>query len=405
MDTLNVLEKNSAVKQGMAYYFLQKPVIPSYLFDAIMEAFGRQSGFISQPDLKKIHGYTSTAKVLLAEDNPVNQMVAVEILTLAGMTVHKAVNGKEAIEKIKKENFDVVLMDVQMPEMDGLEATVRIRRDLGEKNLPIIAMTAHAMRGDREKCIAAGMNDYISKPIDRLKLYKVLSKHIPNGRLNYDPIKTPFEPDKRDRADSIHIPGIDVDKGMDLMGCSFERYIVILSQFFIDLYPVLNKLKECIQQDIPAEAKAATHSLKGSAGNLCITELYSASQCLEKAIEKRDTDEINTRLLQVEQYFLEAKEALESFKAGHSVKESGILPREDQDNDPEKLKTMLQDLDKSLEEYDPALSKIKFDRFKKYLEDFQDMELSTLSMKLENEISIYQFEKARQVIKTFIQKP
>ena len=404
MDTLNALGKSSTIKQGMAYYFLQKPVIPSYLFDAIMEAFGRQTGFISQPDLKKIHGYTSTAKVLLAEDNPVNQMVAIEILTLAGMTVHKAINGLEAIEKIKNEKFDVVLMDVQMPEMDGLEATIRIRRDLGETTLPIIAMTAHAMRGDREKCIAAGMNDYISKPIDRLKLYKVLNKHIPSG-ISYDPLKKTLAQDKKDRPDFIHISGIDVGKGMELMGCAFERYIAILSQFFIDLYPVLNKLKECVKQDIPSEAKAANHSLKGSAGNLCITGLYSASQCLEKAIEERNTDEINNWLSRVEQYFLEAKDALESFKAGYSVKEPGIVPRKDQDSDPEKLRAMLEDLDRSLGEYDPALSKIKFDRFKKYLENhFQDMELSTLSMKLENEIAIYQFDKARQVIKSFIQK-
>ncbi|WDP84315.1 MAG: response regulator [Desulfobacter sp.] len=160
MDTYNVRKKSALLKHNKSYYFLQKPVIASYLFDAIMEAFGRQNDFSSQSCPETLFGYTSPAIVLLAEDNPINQMVAVEILTLARMTVHKAGNGIEAIEKIKNQDFDVVLMDVQMPEMDGLEATSRIRTELGKKELPIIAMTAHAMRGDREKCIAAGMNDY-----------------------------------------------------------------------------------------------------------------------------------------------------------------------------------------------------------------------------------------------------
>jgi signal transduction histidine kinase/CheY-like chemotaxis protein/HPt (histidine-containing phosphotransfer) domain-containing protein len=405
MDTLNALEKSSLLKQEPAYYFLQKPVIPSYLFDVIMEAFGRQTGFSSQPDLKKIHGYTSTAKVLLAEDNPVNQMVAVEILTLAGMTVHKAVNGLEAIEKIKNEKFDVVLMDVQMPEMDGLEATMRIRRDLGEKNLPIIAMTAHAMRGDREKCIASGMNDYISKPIDRLKLYQVLNKHIPSGRLSFDPPKSPLSDDKKNQPDIISIPSIDVANGMDRMGCSFERYITILSRFFVDLDPVLNTLKKCVEQNNPLQAKAANHSLKGSAGNLCITDLYNASLCLEKAIDKNNKDEMNSGLLKVEEYFLTAREALESFKARVSAEESGPGLQTDQDLDPEKLRKLLDELDKSLEEYDPALSKTKFDQFKVYINGYpQDTELFSLSLKLENEIAVYQFDKTRQIIKAFGRK-
>ena len=402
MDTLNALEKSSLLKQGQAYYFLQKPVIPSYLFDVIMEAFGRQEGFSSQPDLKGIHGYTSSAKVLLAEDNPINQMVAVEILTLAGITVHKAVNGLEAIEKIKNEKFDVVLMDVQMPEMDGLEATLRIRRDLGEKDLPIIAMTAHAMRGDREKCIAAGMNDYISKPIDRLKLYKVLSKHIPNDRMSFDSSKGLLPEDKKDQPDLINIPGIDVAIGMDRMGCGFERYITILSRFFIDLDPVLNTLKKCVEQNNTIEAKAANHSLKGSAGNLCITDLYNASLGLEKAIDNNNIDEINSRVLKVEEHFLMARKALESFKAEGPAKESAPVLLTDQDPDPEKLRKMLEELDKSLEEYDPALSKIKFDQVKEYINDYpQDTKISSLSLNLESEISVYQFDKARQIIKSF----
>ena len=112
----------------------------------------------------------SGARILVVEDNLINQKVASEILTSAGMVVQTAANGLKAIEELGRMTFDVVLMDVQMPVMDGFEATETIRRDPRLQNLPIIAMTAHAMQGDRERCMEVGMNDYVSKPIDRQEL-------------------------------------------------------------------------------------------------------------------------------------------------------------------------------------------------------------------------------------------
>jgi len=404
MEACNSTGKRSLLNHETAEFFVQKPVKPSHLFDAIMESFGHQAVFSSQPDLQNIYKYSSPAKVLLAEDNPINQMVAIEILTLAGMTVHKAANGIEAIEKIRNEQFDVVLMDVQMPEMDGLEATARIRNDLGNKDLPIIAMTAHAMRGDRKKCIAAGMDDYISKPIDRLKLYKVLKKYIPSGGFNSTKGTNPVPENPKRHSEAVKkIPGIDVDEGMDRMGCDFKKYITILSRFCQDLEPILPQLKESVRQNDLSGAKEKNHSLKGSAGNLALKDLFSASQSLEKAINGKDTDQINLFLFRVEEKFFKVKDALKNLNPDCLSKSPFCQP--DQDSDPDKICHMLDELDKSLEEYDPGESKVKFDQFKEYLAGYlQDTELSTLCRNLENPIKTYQFDNARQIIKSFIRK-
>jgi PAS domain S-box-containing protein len=155
--------------------YLNKPVKQSELFDAIVTAMAEHGRKQVQQESKSVFGQTSEhpLRVLLAEDNPVNQTLAMRILERLGHKVQVANNGKEAFERAQSEEFDVILMDVQMPEMDGLEATMAIRD--GEaatgKHVPIVAMTAHAMKGDREKCLAAGMDGYLSKPIriDELK--------------------------------------------------------------------------------------------------------------------------------------------------------------------------------------------------------------------------------------------
>ena len=117
-------------------------------------------------------------RILVAEDNPINQEIALAILESAGIFIEIASNGKEAVEAVYRMNFDAVLMDIQMPEMDGYEATKIIRRDSKFKSLPIIAMTAHAMKGDEEKCIEAGMDGYISKPINDESLIKIIEQHL-----------------------------------------------------------------------------------------------------------------------------------------------------------------------------------------------------------------------------------
>jgi len=166
--------------------FLVKPVSPSVLFDTCMQTFSREAPESVTPTapedrtdqgLQDIRG----ARILVVEDNKFNQQVAQELLEGIGLMVTIANNGDEAVRAVKEKDFEAVLMDVQMPVMDGYQATSEIRKDERLKGLPIIAMTAHAMTGDREKCLKAGMNDYVAKPIDSEELFSTLVKWIKPG--------------------------------------------------------------------------------------------------------------------------------------------------------------------------------------------------------------------------------
>jgi CheY-like chemotaxis protein len=160
--------------------YLTKPLKPSALYDALASIFARSLA-APKPESAKISmdaemGKIHPLRILLAEDNAVNQKLALRILERLGYRADIASNGLEAIESIERQTYDVILMDVQMPEMDGLDATRSIRK-LAEVTQPyIIAMTANAMEGDRELCMAAGMNDYVSKPIRVNELVDALLK-------------------------------------------------------------------------------------------------------------------------------------------------------------------------------------------------------------------------------------
>ncbi|NVM21790.1 MAG: response regulator [Desulfobacterales bacterium] len=164
--------------------FLIKPLEPSLLFDTIMKLFGQKELESTAPLYQTVAKESVAiqrlggAKILLAEDNVINQEVASEILANAGIIVDTANNGNEAVDALNRTTYDCVLMDVQMPEMDGFEATRLIRQDPKFAKLPIIAMTAHAMKGDREKCIEAGMDDYVTKPLEPEVLFSTLDKWI-----------------------------------------------------------------------------------------------------------------------------------------------------------------------------------------------------------------------------------
>ena len=163
--------------------FLLKPVNPSMLFDTIMQAFGEAVPETSRVAKRREQGaealeHIRGANVLLVEDNEINQQVAREILEGAGLNVTLANDGQEAVNAVKENNYDAVLMDVQMPVMDGYTATREIRKDDRFKELPIIAMTAHAMTGDEDKSLESGMNGHVTKPIDPDQLFATLQKWI-----------------------------------------------------------------------------------------------------------------------------------------------------------------------------------------------------------------------------------
>ena len=220
--------------------FLSKPVSQSVLFDTIMRVFGekgsQRSGPLQGQHRKRQRGKSLVAvagtTVLLVEDNAINQQVAKELLELAHFSVTVAWDGKQAVEAVAQATFDVVLMDLQMPGMDGHEATQHIRENPAFDALPIIAMTADALVGEKERCIASGMNDYVTKPIDVNKLFLTLAQWLPGKLLEVDPAVAKGSSEAAGRDLPLpDIPGIDMTLGLQKLGGNQHIYRNLLVKF------------------------------------------------------------------------------------------------------------------------------------------------------------------------------
>ena len=213
--------------------FLIKPVSPSMLLDAIMSAFGKESPAGGRRTMRRDTWHEGLeqiqgASLLVVEDNEINQQVAQEILEEAGLRVTLAGDGRQAVDAVKTANYHAVLMDVQMPVMDGYAATKMIRQYSRFDDLPIIAMTANAMAGDREKALEAGMNDHVAKPIDPDQLFSSLVRWVKPGVRGFVPHKPAPKPAKADKAKAGALPkviqGLDIQEGLNRIGGNKELY-------------------------------------------------------------------------------------------------------------------------------------------------------------------------------------
>jgi len=266
--------------------FLHKPVNQSLLFDCIMGLFGRKSSMITPsgtntpgpgPDKPR---HLSGGTVLLVEDNMINQEVAREWLESEGVKVETAENGHIALEKLETSVYDVVLMDIQMPEMDGFEATARIRALERFKDLPIIAMTAHALKGDREKCIGAGMNDYLSKPIDPEMMFAVLAKWISPGEQTAAGISVKKKPETR-VLPGFTLPGIEVETGLFRSNNNVNLYKRLLNSFLSEYRSAVDDIASALAGGDMETVLRKAHSIKGVGANLGAMELSGAAAGVE----------------------------------------------------------------------------------------------------------------------------
>jgi len=288
--------------------FLLKPVTQSLLFDAIMDAFDQDVERKSKNDLFESlipEGFDAIrgAKILVVEDNAVNQQVITEILEGEGFFVSIANNGKIALEKINEsintQMFDVILMDLQMPVMDGYMTAKKIRQSSHLKNLPIVAITADAMSGVQERTVFAGMDDYITKPINPRILFSALVKWIKPGARK---LPEGFEQLKKDvlRDDETlpDLPGIDVQNSIIRIGGSVSRYKQLLAKFVENQGNIDEKIQQAIDSGDKDEALRLAHSLKGVAGNVGALELHEHAKTVEACIKDNDTNQIKTVLQQ-----------------------------------------------------------------------------------------------------------
>jgi len=257
---------------------LLKPVSQSLLFDTLMDKFEGSGGQIKSPTVLPLatQPQLTGAQILLVEDNLINQQVASEILQQYGMVVTIANNGEEALVRLQEQSFDLVLMDLQMPVMDGYSATRAIRQDARFDSLPIIAMTAHAMTEERQRCLDAGMNDHTTKPIDREALLRMLEKWL-EALVNHDaPRQAPQPP-----AIEAPYPGVDLPRCMEKIGGEqelIERLLLMFAKQFVDS---ATQLQQWLSQGEREHALEHLHELKGTAGNLCADTIFAAAIELE----------------------------------------------------------------------------------------------------------------------------
>ncbi len=267
--------------------FLIKPVNQSVLFDAIMRAFGREvdigrlkdRGTTMVAGLDKIRG----ARILLVEDNEINQQVASETLESAGFKVTVAENGREALRRVREQRFDLILMDIQMPEMDGFEATARLRAQPEFKSLPILAMTAHAMAGDKQKSLDMGMNDHVTKPIEPKELFAALVRWIDPALVEPEPLEETAR--KQTRADETDLPetleGIDIPGGLARVAGNRKLYRSLLVKLHESNHDALARLRDLLESGALHDARILVHTVKGVAGNIGATRLHDAAAAVE----------------------------------------------------------------------------------------------------------------------------
>jgi two-component system sensor histidine kinase/response regulator len=289
--------------------FLLKPVTKSMIVDTLVNVFAEAHEADSAVAAEKEESRVRGARILLAEDNEINQQIAVELLEGAGATVQVEGNGRKAVEVLmngaQPPQFDAVLMDLQMPEMDGYQATAKLRSDSRFSTLPIIAMTAHATIEERQRCLAAGMNDHISKPIDPGMLFETVGKFYKRRPSSSAPPARPKAPSE-DKAGSVNsttpdglskISGLDPIDGLARVGGNQKLYLKLLRQFAEQQSVVPGQITAALKAGDGALAERLAHTLKGVAGNIGAKPVQAAAGLVEKLVRDQvGTGDLDTAI-------------------------------------------------------------------------------------------------------------
>jgi two-component system sensor histidine kinase/response regulator len=271
--------------------FLVKPVTRSMVIDALVNVFVDPADQQAAVATAATQGVQLTGlRVLLAEDNEINQQIAVELLEGVGARVTVTPNGREAVERLAggpmPPPFDVVLMDLQMPELDGYQATARIRADARLAALPIVAMTAHATAEERQQCLAAGMSEHLSKPIDPGVLFATVGRyHQPTREAARS--AAPFPAAAASAEEIPTVDGLDVKDGLNRVAGNRKLYLKLLRQFADEQGAAVAGITRSLAAGDAATAERLAHTLKGVAGNLGARSVYAAAGDVEQLISRQ----------------------------------------------------------------------------------------------------------------------
>jgi two-component system sensor histidine kinase/response regulator len=297
---------------GVAVYLI-KPIRQTELLEAILTVLGSSQPVTEHSKVITRHTLRENRRklrVLLAEDNVVNQVLAVRILEKRGHSVTVVGNGREAVEMARNSVFDVVLMDVQMPEMNGLEATGAIREEEEStgRHLPIIAMTAHAMTGDRERTLAAGMDGYISKPVKTEDLIEILENLAQAPEIPRAPVASePHEP----------VP-IDMTAALAQVQGDSDLLSELASLFLEELPGMLASIRNGVSKGDASLIEQAAHKLRGSVGNFSAPYAFAAAAKLEAIGREGNVPHAHAALVDLETEIARLAQALAKLKKGHA---------------------------------------------------------------------------------------
>ncbi|GAB4495096.1 MAG: hypothetical protein OHK0052_01750 [Anaerolineales bacterium] len=390
-----LLQKNIA---GNHDGYLLKPVTRSQVFDLLMQIFGKrdlqtarlQRQTVDPTIVQQLRGRS----VLLVEDNEINQLVATELLENMGLRVTVAANGIDALQALQRQRFDTVLMDIQMPSMDGYEATAKIRNELKltREQLPIIAMTAHILSGEREKALQVGIDEYVPKPIDVNRLARVLLACLSAPAI--EPSNAPlaaYTPPPLPSATAT----LDAQTALTRLGENRELYQKLLSIFCEQQTQTPQAIRQALLQNNYQTAHQLAHNLKGVSASIGANQLNQAAYQVEQAITNLDFTHIEALLSDLEKAMLDALAALEALPPMESATPQPDIPP----TAPAALQELLRSLESLLAQADTeALTQIDL-----LLHQTTDPKLHQELSRAQKFIHRYDFESALKIVQARLQ--
>jgi len=380
---------------------LHKPVKQSELFDVIQEVLNPEA---ICPKIREQTSETfdfSGKRILLAEDNEINRQIAAEILAPTNAVLEMAEDGREAVEKALAGGYDLILMDVQMPIMDGYQATREITSRLGSKRPPVVALSAHAMKGDSDVGLAAGMDAYLTKPISRVKLLNALARWLnsdspplqkpqgdggPQAATVDEPLAATSEICQEPVKPLPRLPGMDVRAALARLGVSLEGYTRMVRNFSTNLGDMATRLREAKARGEASELGALAHSIAGPASSLGFETLARTSRNLERQAGVPGAD-LSRALMDIDDAIGQAMEQADTFVELQQEQEA-----QPDHSSPEGIKPAALDLAEALKDADPVASRRALEALGKALPN------SPVVVRLDDLLRTYRFEEAARIV-------